>query len=894
MMGSTDSSDAGAHVLLADGQVVELRALTGDDAAELRRLHAELPAGDLRSRFLGVPSAENVARLLGHLLAPGDGDVVALGVFRRERLIGVGHFEVLADPALAEVAFVVEHDVHAKGVATLLLEHLAFAAARRGVRGFTAEVLTTNTAMLRVFLDSGLHCLRTADGSVTHVVVELDDDASYSERRAARDRAASAESLRHLLAPRSVAVVGASASRGKVGNAVLRNLLAGGYRGAVYPINPSAAEIEGVAAFPDVSALPEAPELAVLCVPASAVPEVAERCGRRGVRALVVVSSGLGGAPARELVSAVRRWGMRLLGPNCFGAINSDPDVRLDATFGADGIPPGDVGIVTQSGGVGIVLLSRLRQLGLGVSTLVSAGDKYDVSGNDLLQWWDADERTGIGVVYLESFGNPRKFSWSARHLGRAKPLVLLRGGASPVARRAAAAHSSSTAAPEALREALLRQAGIIGADDVDEVLAVLAVRDAQGIPRGGRVAVVTNAGGLGVLTAEACARAGLDFAELHPATRAELAGLLPRYGSVVNPVDTTAVVDASAFARCAALVRADPNVDAVLVPLIETALGEPVEALADALANSGAGDRTPVVVVRPGRSAPVEFLRRSEERLPSLASPASAAAALAGLAGYQRWRERSAVPAEVPPDVDVAAARRRVVALSAFRRGGGWLSFEQTRACLEAVGVRLSRRTTCETEREALAALGAATGPVVVTALTGEPDHEDPEARSRGDVADADQLRAAWRALRNTAGAEFRGVSLRDQVAADLSLSVTAGHDESFGPVLGVGLGGAAGRLAPTRGHRLVPLSAQDAADLAAGPAATAVLGTGPGAAPDRDALVELLVRIARFAEAVPELVELELDPVLLRRGTPILPEARMRIGGAVVEDPLLRRLAL
>ncbi|GAB2669064.1 bifunctional GNAT family N-acetyltransferase/acetate--CoA ligase family protein [Saccharopolyspora gloriosae] len=890
-MNGFEPAEAGLHALLADGQVVELRALTERDAVEVRRLHAELPQGDLHSRFLGVPSPKTVERLLRHLLVAEDAEVVAMGVFRQRRLIGIGHFEVVDDPAHAEVAFVVEHDVHAKGVATLLLEHLAFAASRRGVRTFIAEVLTTNAAMLRVFLDSGLHCLHTVEGSVTHVVVELGQDDSYSERRAARDRAATAESLRHLLAPRSVAVVGASASRGKVGNAVLRNLLAGGYRGTVFPINPRTAEIEGVAAFPDLARLPEAPELAVLCVPARSVAEVAEQCGRRGVRALLVVSSGLGGADARELVSAVRRWGMRLLGPNCFGAVNSDPDVRLDATFGVDGIPPGDVGIVTQSGGVGIVLLSRLRQLGLGVSTLVSAGDKYDVSGNDLLQWWDQDERTGIGVVYLESFGNPRKFSWSARHLGRAKPLVLLRGGASPVARRAAAVHSSSTTAPEAFREALLLQAGIIGADDVDDVLAVLAVHAAQGIPRGRRVAVVTNAGGLGVLTADACARAGLDFAELHSSTRDELAGLLPSYGSVANPVDTTAVVEAPAFARCVALVRADPDVDALVVPVIETALGEPAGALADALASYPSDYRAPVVLVRPGRSLPVEFLRCSGESLPSLASPTSAATAIGGLAGYQRWRERSAVPAEVPADADADAARRRVIAVSAYRRGGGWLSFEQIRDCLAPVGVPLLHRTTCATEQEALAAVNAAAGPVVVTALTDAPD---PEVVSRGGVEGADQLRGAWRDLRNTVGADFRGVSVRDHVPSERSLSVTAKHDESFGPVLGVGFGGAAGRLAPTRSHRLVPLNDQDAADLASDPVATAVLGAGPDAASGRSALVDLLVRIGRFAEEVPELVELELDPVLFSGGRLLLPEARMNIGGAVAEDPLLRRLAV
>ncbi|MDA3625122.1 GNAT family N-acetyltransferase, partial [Saccharopolyspora sp. WRP15-2] len=520
------------RAVLADGSVVTVRSLARDDLAELERLHTALPAEDRYLRFFGAPSETSINKFLRGLVEPGGAHVVALGAFEGERLIGVGHFELLL-PEAAEVAFVVEHARHARGVATLLLEHLVAAGRQRGVRTFVAEVLAENSAMLQVLRDSGLPHKTHLDGSTYQVEVELDAGEPYQAKVGDRERIADVASLRRVLSPASVVVIGAGHRPTSVGNAVLHNIIRGGYAGPVHAVNRSGGEVHGVTAVRSVADISEPPELAVLCVPAESVPAVAEECGRCGVRALVVVASGITGRPeiANGLLTALRRWGMRLVGPNCLGLVNSDPQVRLDATFSAAGIPGGGVGVVTQSGGVGIALLERLSAAGLGVSTLVSTGDKYDVSGNDALLWWERDERTEVGVLYLESFGNPRKFSWLARRIGRSKPLVVLRSGTSPVAQRAALSHTAATATPSSTRDALLRQTGAIGVDDLEELVAVLGLLSWQPLPAGPRVAVVSNAGGLGVLAADACVRAGLEFAEFPQAQR-ELEDLLPEQAS--------------------------------------------------------------------------------------------------------------------------------------------------------------------------------------------------------------------------------------------------------------------------------------------------------------------------------------------------------------------------
>ena len=396
--------------------------------------------------------------------------------------------------------------------------------------------------------------------------------------------------------------------------------------------------MDGIACVPSVAELPEPVDLAVVAVPAAAVTASRKECGRRGVRALVVITSGLDAAAGAALLAACRQYGMRLVGPNCFGV--AVPAIRLDATFGARHPAPGRAGLAVQSGGIGVALLGHLSRLGIGVSSFASLGDKYDVSGNDLLMWWDQDPGTELAVLYLESFGNPRKFARTARRASAAMPVLTVHAGRSQAGQRAAASHTAAAATTLVTREALFAQAGIIATRDIGELLESAALLASQPVPAGGRIAVVSNAGGAGVLAADACADAGLRVAALGPATQRELSRILPRGAVVAGPVDTTAAVTADAFRQCLEQVAADEAVDAVLALTVPTAIADLVPAAAAADAGK------PLVLTVLDQSDAIRLLPRTPggpPRVPAFAYPASAARALAHAVQYGAWRARAA-----------------------------------------------------------------------------------------------------------------------------------------------------------------------------------------------------------------------------------------------------------
>ena len=492
-------------------------------------MHVAMSPDNLYLRFFSMSlysadtEAERVCR------APGPDHVVLLA-WLGGRLVGVASYELAGESGIGEVAFAVPDDMHRKGIATLLLEHLVSVARDRGVQAFTAETLAENAAMLKVFADAGLPVRRQLADDVVEFTFPLPGEADpgldqYLDQVAARESRADVASLQHVLWPASVAVVGASRRRGTVGREILHNIVTGGFSGQVYPVNPRAAALDGLRCLASVDDLPDHVDMAVIAVPAAAVPEVAERCGQRGVRSLVVITSGLGDQGA-DLLAICRRYGMRLVGPNCFGV--AVPFLGLDATFGAQHPAPGSAGLVVQSGGIGISLLGHLSQLGIGVSSFASVGDKYDVSSNDLLAWWEHDPRTKLAVLYVESYGSPRKFARTARRVGQRMPVLTVLGGRSMDGQRAAASHTAAAATPLVTQEALFAQAGIIAVPGLGELVEATALLASQPLPAGDRVAIVSNAGGAGVLAADACGDSGLRVAVLSGATQRRLAKLLP------------------------------------------------------------------------------------------------------------------------------------------------------------------------------------------------------------------------------------------------------------------------------------------------------------------------------------------------------------------------------
>ncbi|MEX2255648.1 MAG: GNAT family N-acetyltransferase [Acidimicrobiia bacterium] len=544
-----------SDVVLRDGGTVHLRPMRRDDSEQLLGLYSRLSDESLYLRFFS-PVPAPTARDLEHLtdidyerrfaiVAELGDDVVATA--RYVRLAGVGD---------AEVAFTVQDQQQGRGLGTVMLEHLAAIAREHGIRRFVAMTLMNNTRMLGVFADAGFDVHRSVDSGVIEVSFDIaPTDASVGAQRR-REHVSEARSVARLLAPTSIAVVGASPRKGTIGNRLMRNHQARDFRGPVHPVNPNARSVAGVQAYPSVDAVPGPVDLAVVCVPAASVPGVVEECVRKQVQGLVVISAGFAevdaehGRGEQQLVELARRNGMRMIGPNCMGVVNTSPDVAMDATFAPFLPVAGRVGFASQSGGLGIALLARSAELGLGISTFVSLGNKADVSGNDLLQYWDEDPDTDVILMYLESFGNPRKFARLARRISRHKPIIAVKSGRSAAGARGTSSHTAALAAPDAAVDALFAQAGVIRVDTLEELFDTAAVVLHQPLPPGRRVAIVTNGGGPGILAADACVTAGLEVAELTAATQATLRTFVSPDAGVANPVDLVASASAETYAR--------------------------------------------------------------------------------------------------------------------------------------------------------------------------------------------------------------------------------------------------------------------------------------------------------------------------------------------------------
>ena len=878
----------GVRALLADGRVVVIRAVKEADADAVLTLHMRLSEHDRYLRFFGTGTWV-LDTITKRIAREPDGTHAAVGAWLGERLAGVAHYETAPGSTTAEVALVVDGTVQACGLGTLLLEHLGSVARRNGLTRLVAEVLAENSKMIKVFVDAGLPYRITADGPDRHVEVSLTEDETFATAVDERDRVADVASLAKVLQPKGIVVVGAGRRPGSVGHAVLRNLLDGGYGGRLTAVNPHAEQIAGVPCRPSVAELSETPDLAVICVPAAAVPAAVEECGREGIPAVVVISAGLSGTDlAAPVLDSVRRHGMRLVGPNCVGVVNTA--VGMDATFTRGGIPTGDVGIVSQSGGVGIALIELLRQLGLGVSTMVSTGDKYDVSGNDLLLWWRHDDHTKAAVLYLESFGNPRKFSRLARGLARTKPVIAVRSAESDVAQRAAASHTAAAATPAVTRDALFEQAGVIAVDTVSEVTDVLAALAWQPLPGGNRVAILSNAGGAGVLAADACVHNGLLVSPLGPETRDKLAAVLPAQATLDNPIDTTAGIDAATFGACLEILLADDDVDAVLVTGVPTALADPVTAV-PAIARQRSKT---VLVARPGQLASVTGFGEPPATA-SYADPAAAAAALGRIATYARWRRQPAAPPTDPGDVQLDRARALVREFLRDEPGGGWLAPDKTMRLLDLFGIPAVRSVLATDTEQAVAALRELGGPVVVKVVAAGVLHK---ARAGGvvlNVTTEEQLRTTIAGFRDRFGTAVQGVLVQPMARPGRELIIGVDSDEVFGPLVVFGLGGTDTDLIADRVARLTPLSGRDAGRMVHGLRSSNALFTGAAALP-AEGLVDILTRVSRLAETVPELTELDLNPVVVRGGNDgdgcqVL-DARVRLAPREPADPFLRRL--
>jgi len=929
------TSPAGVYALLSDGRTVQIRPATPEDFAAVKAMHEAMSPDNAYLRFFSLSKTASGQEARRVTREPGLDHAALLAVYGGE-IVGVASYEAERDSGgkTAEIAFAVADTMHQRGIATLLLEHLVSLARARQVETFTAETLSENISMLRVFSDAGLPVTSRREDGVVAITIPLTHDDTgrrredYLETVAIRERSANVNSLRPLFAPESVAVIGASRRQGTLGRSVLENITSGGYKGRLYAVNPNAGtEIGGVPCYPDVASLPEPPDLALIAVPPPEVPEAAQACGTLGVRGLVVFTSGLDTAACADLLAACRRHGMRLIGPNCFGI--AVPGIGLDATFAAASPAPGAAGLVMQSGGLGFAMVDHLTRLGIGISSFASVGDKLDVSSNDMLMWWEQDGLTRLAVLYIESFGNPRKFARIARRVSARMPVLTVHAARTEAGRQAAASHTAAVVTPPVTREALFEQAGIITTPGFGELVEATAMLATQPVPAGQTVAIVSNVGGAGVLAADACTDLGLKVHHPHGQNRRRLHALVPEGGTVSGPVDTTATVSREDFRQMLELLASDDDVDAMIVIVLPTAAGgDLVTAIREA---DVAVPLAAVVLNQPEAVRLVDGETGGAEarKIPSYGTPEAAARALARAARYGAWQVKSHDQLPKFPDLDgheedgtaagaspVEEARAVVRAFLARSPGGGWLPPGDRHALLGGYGIPIARMTITRSEDDAVAVAAAAAGPVVLKADVPGLVHKSDAGAVILDLRTEDSVRAGYRTLADRFGAKLTGVHVQPMIAGGTEVIIGVQDDQMFGPLVVFGLGGVATEVLADHSARLAPLTEDDADALinsirsapllfgrrhavtggqgewGAGAPHAGNLSPGGKHSADLSALRDVLMRVSRLADDLPEVTELDLDPVIARPDGVVAVDARIRVTPQVPQDPYLRKL--
>ncbi|GAB3766943.1 acyl-CoA synthetase (NDP forming)/GNAT superfamily N-acetyltransferase [Nocardioides ginsengisegetis] len=877
---------AAVDVLLADGTIATIRRVVPSDHEGLLALHDHLAEENLRMRFFGLNRAAGHDYAEHLAAAVGSTEVLALVALVGGDLVAVASAEVMAE-GTAEISFLVADSAHGLGLGTLLLEHLAAEARGRGILEFTADVLVDNHAMLRVLADCGFDLQRRTDTGV----VTFHMGTAATERAVAaadaREAGAEARSLAPLLYPRSIAVVGVRRSGGGVGRAVLEEVADGGFTGEVYVVHPGGSgalpEVSGARVVPDLAAIGSPVDLVVVAVPAGRVLDVVRDAAHAGARSAVILTSGFGeagsdGAQAqRELVAIARRHSMRLVGPNCLGVMTTDADVRLNATF-TRGLPqPGGLAVASQSGGVGIGLLDLARESGAGLASFVSLGNKADVSGNDLLAAWMDDPRVSAAALYLESFGNARKFARIARRFAQRKPLLAVVGGRSTGGRRAGASHTAAAAAPTVGVDALFAQSGVIGCSSLEELADAARLLTSQPLPSGPRLAIVGNAGGLGVLAADSATAGALVVPELSPVLQESLTARMPGAAGLSNPIDLGAAASADGLLATTETVLASDEVDAVLVIVAATKVTDAdgfLRALADA--RSGLVDKPLLLVALGGAAVPED----SSRAFAAFRSVEDATRALAHAASYAAWLDTPAVPAVVR--TPGAGDRARPVVDAALAEAGtdGWLRPAQCRELLSAYGIdvlggRVERRLS-----RILTAAHEIGYPVVLKAADPAVVHKTERGLVRPGLKAPDEVLEAAADLELKLGVPEPELLVQAQVPAGVEVAVGVVRDDGFGPLVMVAAGGVATDVWDDRVFLLPPLTAVDAARAVRRLRIWPLLAGHRGAKPvDVAALEALLQAVGQLAVEVPELAEMDLNPVIMSEAGAACVDVKVRL---------------
>ena len=873
--------DVATDTILRDGTTVRLRAVRQEDAERVLTLFGQLSERSLYYRFMTVPRVD-IAQARKIVAVDYDQHMV-IGAERAGEFCGLaGYYRDPQHPERAEVAFAVADAMQQRGLGTRLLERLAEIARDRGVRTFDADVLGENLPMMDVFLQSGFALTQGLEKGVFHVALDVEPTPAFEDAAGRRSQLAAAASLRPFFEPRAIAVVGANQEPGHIGSEIFRNLRESAFAGALIPVHPSAASIAGRRAYPRVTDIPDEVDLAVIVVPAAKVATVVDDCLAKGVKAIVVISAGFGEVGAdgqvlqNELVEKIRAAGVRMIGPNCMGIMNTDPDFSVNATFSPIAPPQGRIAFSTQSGALGLAILDYVKRLNIGISSFASIGNKADVSGNDLLQYWAEDPRTDVILLYLESFGNPRKFAQIARRVGRHKPILAVKAGRSDAGARAASSHTGARATSEVLVETMLRESGVIRTRTLEELFDAATLLAHQPVPGGHRVAIVTNAGGPAILAADACEANGLTVPVLGDATQRALREFLPPAASVGNPVDMIASATPEQYSKALQVVAADPSIDSLITIFIPPLVTEP-EAVAAAIRGAAQKIAKPMLATFLG----TQGLGPQLAPVPAFAFPEAAATALAHVTRYGEWL-RKPVHAAEPLREDVRQAVRAFVDATATEHDR-WLTPSECETFMTAAAMPVLRSRTVHCADEAVEAAREVGFPAVLKAVGKDILHKSDVGGVRIGIASEQAVRDAFAALSVTLGDRLDAVLVQPMVTSGVEMVVGGVNDPAFGPVVMCGTGGVLVDVLDDTAFAMCPLADADARALIERVKGRVRLrGFRGSPKSDEAAFQRLLVRASQLLHACPEIREMDLNPVMVLPAGAVIADVRIRIGSA------------
>jgi len=897
-----DSAESG-RLILRDGSTAFIRLSEPSDKEPLREFFHQLSPESRKRRFFS--SAEPAEALLARQCDSSNPRsqltlIVSRIVGGASRIIATGSYAA-RDETSAEVAFAVDDEFQGKGLGGLLLERLALLAARNGFVRFWALTRVENQLMLETFRRSGFPLHSKVEDECAEIdfsVAPSEDSVSRSEMR---DRVFTTASLHPFFKPRSVAFIGASRDMSSVGHRILDALVSGGFLGPIYAVNPNATRVGSLPAYPSARQIPSGTDLAIVAIPRDGVLSAVDDCAAAGVRALVVITAGFaeaddqGHALQEKLLERVRGHGMRMIGPNSMGLVNTDPGVRLNASL-SPGLPPhGGVAMSSQSGALGLAMLALARQRHVGVSTFVSVGDKADISGNDLLQYWQGDEATRVILLYLESFGNPRRFARIAKSVSRSKPIVAVKAS-----RRTAAGFEGPQGFPplsgDAPVVALFRQTGVIRAETLDEMFDLAAALERQPLPAGRRVAILSDGGGPGVLCADACRAARLSVPPLSDSTKERLTAFLPPSTTIGNPLELFFASSADPYAQALETLLLASEVDALIA--IHTPLDANGSAvMLEAIRRGTAAGRAAGVAGKPvlacllakdDSAAPIVL---AGESIPTYAFPESAARVLGKVAAYAQWR---AGPHGIIPDFDdIDPDSARAICQKAIEeRGGGWLTSEEARAVLDAMSLPVAAGGVAQTADEAARLAGNAGFPVSVKLASRRILHKTEKGGVHLNLDNEAAVLGAFEAIRRSfegdGGLEaMEGVVVAPMVGSGVEVRVSMVEDPSFGPLIAFGLGGIHVEVAADVSVRVTPLTDRAAVamvrEIRGYPLLEGYRGHRPA---DIEAIHDVLLRVSRLVEEVPDIAELELSPIFVGP-----PGQGCRIGDARIRVALPRK---